>query len=88
MTLSKTAVEIILNKAIELYDDGGDIHFDDIPDTNPESMVSTHNSAQETIEANGFYVKAWTWVSFNDMTQDEIKAILGKDYKAYEAHNK
>ena len=79
--ITQEVAKIFLDRAHAMYEDEGTLEIDrDIDD--PIEQVSI---AGETVEglkvAGGLYVKAWVWVSVNDLSEEEYNKVFGAGTK-------
>lgn len=75
--VSAEKARIFIAKAHQKFHDEGTIEVDTEMD-NPLDQVSTAETVVELIDNGGLYVKAWVWVSLDELSAEDRRKVLGK----------
>jgi hypothetical protein len=89
MKLTNKGIFVLLNRAREIYhnEHEGNVEIDEVDADNEADAISASENIDDLIEANGVYVKAWVWLSFNELSEAEKKTVLGQNYDKYVKRN-
>ena len=73
--MSPKVASAFIQRAHDLFHDEGRIEIDDVNNADPLAGISASETIDEVVLEGGMYVKAWVWVSVDDLTVQKKREL-------------